>query len=132
MIYKQFSWSIHGNKWAITMQLVPLKCTVFLSYIELPSDDFSYFLFEILSNISHVCFMTCKTYNVYATEWEFSPWKSDWLWTDAENLDESWIFPGFYPTTFLQPVNSSKNSIFNWVLKLNLFKFFQVFFCIFV
>ena len=35
---------------------------------------------------------------------------------------------GFYPTTFLQPVNGSKNSILNWVLKLNLFKFFQVFF----
>ena len=35
---------------------------------------------------------------------------------------------GFYPTTFLQPVNSSKNSILNWVLKLNLSKFFKVFF----
>ena len=29
---------------------------------------------------------------------------------------------GFYPSTFLQPVNSSKNSILNQVLKLNLFK----------
>ena len=29
---------------------------------------------------------------------------------------------GFYPSTFLQLVNGSKNSILNWVLKLNLFK----------
>ena len=35
---------------------------------------------------------------------------------------------GFYPTTFPQSVNSSKKSILNWVLKLNLSKFFQVFF----
>ena len=28
----------------------------------------------------------------------------------------------FYPSTFLQPVNGSKNWILNWVLKLNLFK----------
>ena len=38
---------------------------------------------------------------------------------------------GFYPSTFLQPVNGSKNSILNWVLKLNLFKFLQVFFFFF-
>ena len=33
---------------------------------------------------------------------------------------------GFYPSTFLQPVNSTKNSILNWVLTLNLFKYFFV------
>ena len=35
------------------------------SYVELPCDEqflnFSYFLFEILSHILHVCFMTYKT-----------------------------------------------------------------------
>ena len=35
---------------------------------------------------------------------------------------------GFYLSTFLQPVNGCKNSIFNWVLKLNFFKSLQVFF----
>ena len=34
---------------------------------------------------------------------------------------------GFYPSTFLQPVNDSKNSIMNWVLKLRLFKFFCIY-----
>ena len=33
-----------------------------------------------------------------------------------------------YPSTFLQLVNSSKNSILNWLLKLNLFNYF---FCMF-
>ena len=28
------------------------------------------------------------------------------------------IWPAFYPSTFLKPVNGSKNSILNWVLKL--------------
>ena len=31
---------------------------------------------------------------------------------------------GFYPSTFLQPVNGGKNSIINWVWKLNLLKSF--------
>ena len=35
---------------------------------------------------------------------------------------------GFYPSTFLQPVNGRKNSILHWVLKLNFFKSLQVFF----
>ena len=34
---------------------------------------------------------------------------------------------GIFPSTFLQPVNCSKNSILNWVLKLNLFIFFSFF-----
>ena len=38
------------------------------------------------------------------------------------------LLSGFHPSTFLQPVNSSKNSTLNWVLKLNLFKSVQVFF----
>ena len=42
------------------------------------------------------------------------------------------LLPGFYPSTFLQPVNGCKNSILNWVLKLNLFKPLQIFFCMFV
>ena len=29
---------------------------------------------------------------------------------------------GIFPTTFVQPVNSCKNSILNWVIKLNLIK----------
>ena len=35
---------------------------------------------------------------------------------------------GFYPSTFLQSVNGSKNSILNSALKLSLFKSLQVFF----
>ena len=35
---------------------------------------------------------------------------------------ELYILSGFYPGTFLQLVNGSKNSILNLVLKLNLFK----------
>ena len=38
------------------------------------------------------------------------------------------LLSDFNPSTFLQPVNSSKNSTLNWVLKLNLFKSVQVFF----
>ena len=38
----------------------------------------------------------------------------------------------FYPSTFLQPVNSSKNSILNWVLKLNFFISLQVIFFVYV
>ena len=34
---------------------------------------------------------------------------------------------GIFPSTFLQPVNGSKNSILNWVMKLNLFMFFFLF-----
>ena len=30
---------------------------------------------------------------------------------------------GIFPSTFLQPVNSSKNSILNWIIKLNLFMY---------
>ena len=33
---------------------------------------------------------------------------------------------GIFPSTFLQLVNGSKNSILNWVMKLNLFVFFLV------
>ena len=29
---------------------------------------------------------------------------------------------GFFPSTFLQPINGRKNSILNWVIKLNLIK----------
>ena len=35
---------------------------------------------------------------------------------------ELYILSGFYPGTFLQLVNGSKNSILNLVMKLNLFK----------
>ena len=40
-------------------------------------------------------------------------------------------FSGIFPSTFLQPVNGSKNSILNWVImKLNLFMLFLFFlFC---
>ena len=41
------------------------------------------------------------------------------------------ISAGFYPSTFLQSVNSSKNSILNWVLKLNFFKSLQVLFFVY-
>ena len=48
------------------------------------------------------------------------------------NFEEKKTLTGFYPSTFLQPINGSKNSILNWVLKLNLFNTIQVIFCIFV
>ena len=38
-------------------------------------------------------------------------------------------FAGFYPSPFLQSANGSKNSILNWVLKLNLFKSLTYFLC---
>ena len=37
---------------------------------------------------------------------------------------------GFYPSTFLQPVNGSKISILNWVLKLNLPVYARFFVCL--
>ena len=37
---------------------------------------------------------------------------------------------GFYPSTFLQPVNGSKISILNWVLKLNLPVYSSFFVCL--
>ena len=48
------------------------------------------------------------------------------------NFEEKKTLTGFYPSTFLQPIYGSKNSILNWVLKLNLFNTIQVIFCIFV
>ena len=42
----------------------------------------------------------------------------------GENINH----PSFYPSTFLQLLSGRKNSILNWVLKLNLFKSTQVFF----
>ena len=42
------------------------------------------------------------------------------------------LHSGFYPSTFLQPINGSKNSILSWVLKLNFFECLQVFFCMVV
>ena len=52
------------------------------------------------------------------------------MWDKPGWLNWFWQFlcAGFYPTTFLQPVDGSKNSILNWVLKLNFFKSLQVFF----
>ena len=50
------------------------------------------------------------------------------LWAVLRGRDSGLSTPGFYPNTFLQPVNGSKNSILNWVLKLNLLKSLQVFF----
>ena len=41
------------------------------------------------------------------------------------------ISAGFFPSTFLQSVNSCKNSILNWVLKLNFFKSLQVLFFVY-
>ena len=38
-------------------------------------------------------------------------------------------FAGIFPSTFPQLVNSSKNSILNWVMKLNFFMFFSFFNC---
>ena len=38
------------------------------------------------------------------------------------------MLSGFYPSTFLQLVKGSKNSILNWVLKLIFFKYLQLFF----
>ena len=38
------------------------------------------------------------------------------------------VWSGILPSTFLQLVNGSKNSILNWVMKLNLFIFFLLFF----
>ena len=35
--------------------------------------------------------------------------------------------PGIFPGTFLQLANSSKDSILNWLMKLNLFMFFFFF-----
>ena len=38
------------------------------------------------------------------------------------------MLSGFYPSTFLQLVKGSKNSILNWVLKLIFFNYLQLFF----
>ena len=50
------------------------------------------------------------------------------IWKTYNQIYQNATTPGFYPSTFLQLVNGSKNSILNWVLKLNLFKSLQVFF----
>ena len=38
------------------------------------------------------------------------------------------ILSGIFPSTFLQPVNGSKNSILNWVMKLSPFMCFYFYF----
>ena len=47
-------------------------------------------------------------------------------------IKDGYMLAGFYPSTFLQPVNGTENSILNWVLKLSLFKSLQGFFCFFL
>ena len=54
--------------------------------------------------------------------WIFSFWLGWSLWSFERCSMQAF----FYPSTFLQPVNSTKNSILNWVLTLNLFKYFFV------
>ena len=45
---------------------------------------------------------------------------------------ESFIqIPGIFPNTFVQPVNGSKNSVLNLVMKHNLFMCFCLFTCLF-
>ena len=45
------------------------------------------------------------------------------------SLRHKCIYTGIFPSTFKQPVNCSKNSILNWVMKFSLFMFFV---CLFV
>ena len=40
-----------------------------------------------------------------------------------------YILADIFPSTFLHPINGSKNSILNWLMKLNLFMCFFFFFC---
>ena len=42
-------------------------------------------------------------------------------------MGNSWCHTSIFQSTSLQPVNGSKNSILNWVMKLNLFMFFFLF-----
>ena len=46
-------------------------------------------------------------------------------WFDELSRSIEWFLPGIFPSTFPQPVNGSKNSILNWVMKLNLYMFFS-------
>ena len=48
-------------------------------------------------------------------------------WFDELSRSIEWFLPGIFPSTFPQPVNGSKNSILNWVMKLNLYVFFFFF-----
>ena len=41
--------------------------------------------------------------------------------TMAQEGATCWWWVGIFPNTFLQLVNSGKNSVLNWVMKLNLF-----------
>ena len=50
----------------------------------------------------------------------------DLLMSSLRNFISEGSWSGFYPSTFLQPVNGSKNSLLYWVFKLNLFKYFFV------
>ena len=60
-----------------------------------------------------------------SVHWTVPVWRQ-FIFDARKEILKFWLppSPGFYPSTFLQPLNGSKNSILNWVLKPNLFKYF--------
>ena len=60
-----------------------------------------------------------------SVHWTVPVWRQ-FIFDARKEILKFWLppSPGFYPSTFLQPLNGSKNSILNWVLKTNLFKCF--------
>ena len=78
------------------------------------------------------------TSNIYTSAWDWSDTifsiKSKWS-IGFECSHPIIFFPfriltGIFPSIFLQPVNSSKNSVLKLVMKLNSFAcFFYIFFC---
>ena len=60
-----------------------------------------------------------------SVHWTVPVWRQ-FIFDARKEILKFWLppSPGFYPSTFLQPLNGSKNSILNWVLKPNLFKHF--------
>ena len=78
-----------------------------------------YIMSNPLYNISHSVQVWCDK----AILVQFHLSERIWL-----NRDGFFTIPfKYFPSTFLQPVNSGKNSILNWVMKLNLFMCFFLF-----
>ena len=91
----------------------------------------NFWLWLIKKYLFNFSFEYSKTYKVPHKTWQF--WihqPLQWLrvYCNKPRVDRNHTESSIFPSTFLKPVNGSKTSILNWVMKLNPFMCFSFFF----